>query len=66
MGYRYILYVFHPSKPQIQYFKDRCPGMIEEQIRKMEGFIPFKTVEYNKLDFIEIIPADSIIMEEGK
>lgn len=40
-GQRFILYTCSDCNPHlIQYFKDRCPGMIEEAIRSMEEQMP--------------------------
>lgn len=38
---RYVIYAFFPSEYMVQYFKDRCPAMVEMECRKLEG-VPHK------------------------
>ena len=46
MGYRYsnhsslsrfVIYAASPTAEMIQYFKDRCPAMVENECRALEG-----------------------------
>ena len=34
---RFVLYTLNDNLAAIEYFLDRCPGMIEESCRKLEG-----------------------------
>ncbi len=34
---RYVIYTLPNQKEIIQYFKDRCPAMVEEECRKLQG-----------------------------
>lgn len=41
IGQRFILYTYSGCNPHLkQFFKDRCPGMIEEAIRSMDEQMP--------------------------
>ncbi len=34
---RFVIYTLPNQKAVIQYFKDRCPAMVEEECRKLQG-----------------------------
>ena len=51
---RCILYTLADNDQPIQYFKDRCSGMIEEKVQTMKG-IPHSFSEYGT-GFEEVIP----------
>lgn len=34
---RFVIYTLPGQKDVIQYFKDRCPAMVEQECRKLEG-----------------------------
>lgn len=42
---RYVIYSLAPHPYMIQYFKDRCPAMVEMECRALEG-IPHKWREW--------------------
>lgn len=42
---RFILYTVPNNKLAVQYFKDRCPAMVENECRSCEG-IPHKFVKW--------------------
>ena len=35
--HRFVIYTLPGQKDVIQYFKDRCPAMVEEECRKLKG-----------------------------
>lgn len=44
---RYVIYAIFPNDYMVQYFKDRCPAMVEMECRQLEG-IPHKWIQWKE------------------
>lgn len=58
-NYRFVIYGIYPNKQQIEYFTDRCPAMIEEDIKSSEPRLHNWILYYDKgfdEDLKEIVP----------